>query len=62
MAATCRLLPRTGTELAFRRRFTLFLAAHISVCRLVAVIGLRTSPLQEDMAEAWVWGKEFQLG
>src|SRR5215813_11902438 len=62
MAATCRLLPTKGTDLAFRRRFWLFLAAHISVCTLVAVIGLWTSPLQDDMAEAWVWGKEFQLG
>ena len=50
------------TAATFRRRFMQFLAAQIVIATLIAVIGLWTSPLQDDMAEAWAWGKEFQLG
>lgn len=47
---------------ACSRRLVQFVTAHVAVCTLIAVGGLWTGPIQDDMAEAWAWGREFQLG
>jgi len=45
-----------------KRRFLVFLVAHVIVWTLFATIALSSGSVHHDMTEAWSWGKEFQFG
>jgi 4-amino-4-deoxy-L-arabinose transferase-like glycosyltransferase len=42
--------------------FLTFLVLHTVVCTVLSTIAFGEGSIHHDMAEAWVWGQEFQLG